>query len=78
MTIIPDQVVQFIEKIMRTWRVELTPGGKSLAKVKIHRGIFLGDAISPLLLVKDMVPLNHIIKLFAQNEKELEALIKKL
>ena len=32
---IPDQVVQFIEKTMETWRVELTAGGKSLADAKI-------------------------------------------
>ena len=31
---IPGQVIQFIEKTMQTWRVELTPGGKSLAEVK--------------------------------------------
>ena len=29
---IPDQVVQFIEKTMKTWRVELTAEGKSLAE----------------------------------------------
>ena len=26
---IPDQVVQFIEKTMETWREELTAGGKA-------------------------------------------------
>ena len=31
----PDQVVQFIEKTMQTWRVELTTGGKHFAEVKI-------------------------------------------
>ena len=57
---IPDQVVQFIEKIMKTWREELTAGKKSLAEVKIQRGIFQGDALSPLLFVIEMMPLNHI------------------
>ena len=57
---IPDQVKQFIKKTMQTWRVELTKGGKSLAEVKIQRDIFQGDALSPLLFVIAMMPLNHI------------------
>ena len=40
----PNHVVKFIVKIMQTWRVELSAGGKSLAEVKIQRGIFQGDA----------------------------------
>ena len=47
---IPDQVVQFIEKIMEIWRAKLTARGKSLEEVRIQRGIFQGDALSPLLL----------------------------
>ena len=42
---IPDQVVLFMEKTMETCRVELTAGGKSLAEVKIQRGLFQGDAL---------------------------------
>ena len=59
---IPDQLVQFIEKTMQNWIVELTAGGKSLAEIKIQRGIFLEDAQSPLILVIAMVPLNHILR----------------
>ena len=59
---IPNQVVQFIEKTMQTWRVELTAGGESLAEVKIQRGIFQGDALSPFLFVIAMIPLNHILR----------------
>ena len=54
-------VVQFIEKTIQIWRVELTAGGQSLAKVKIQRGIFQGDALSSLLFVIAMVPLKDII-----------------
>ena len=45
---IAHEVINFIEKTMKTiktWRVELTAGGKSLAETKIQRGIFLGDAL---------------------------------
>ena len=40
---IPHEVINFIEKTMKTWRVELTAGGRSLAETKMQRGIFQGD-----------------------------------
>ena len=59
---ISHEVINFIEKTMKTWRVELTAGGRSLAEAKIQTGIFQGDAQSPLLFVIAMVPLNHILR----------------
>ena len=47
---------------METWRVELTEGGRSLAEVKIQRGIFQGNALSPLLFIIAMMQLNNIIR----------------
>ena len=44
---ISQEVKNFIEKNMKTWRVELTAGGRSLAEIKIQRGIFQGDGQSP-------------------------------
>ena len=49
-------------KPMKTWRVELSAGGRSSAEAKIQRGIFQGDALSPLLFISAMMPLNHILK----------------
>ena len=46
---------------MKTWRVESTAGGKSLAEANIQRGIFQEDALSPLLFVIAIVLLNHIL-----------------
>ena len=57
---ISDEVLKFIEITMKKYRVELTVGVKSSAEMKINRGIFQGDAISPLLFVIAMMPLNHI------------------
>ena len=54
-----NQVILFI---MKTWIVELTAEGRSLAEVKIQRGIFPGDALLPLVFVIAMMPLNHILK----------------
>ena len=56
------EVINFIEKTMKNWRVELTVGGKSLAETKIQRGIFQGDGLSPLLSIIAMMPLNHILR----------------
>ena len=49
------------EKTMKTWKVELTAGGRSLAEVKIQRCIFQGDTLSPSLFIIAMMPLNHIL-----------------
>ena len=59
---IPNQVIQFIKNTMQTWRVELTVGEQRLAEVKIQRGIFQEDALSPLLFVIAMMPLNQILR----------------
>ena len=50
---------------MKNWRVELTAGRKSLTEIKIPRGIFKGDVLSPLLLVIAMMQLNCILKKYS-------------
>ena len=47
---------------MKTWRVELTAGGRRLAAAKIQSGIFQGDAPSPSLFIIAMMTLNHILR----------------
>ena len=59
---ISDEVINFIDKTMKTWRFELTAGGRGLAEAKIQNGIFQGDAPSPLLFIIAMMPLNHILR----------------
>ncbi len=39
---ISHEVIKFVDKTMKPWRVELTAGGRSLAEAKIQRGIFQG------------------------------------
>ena len=58
---ISDEVMNFIDKTMKTCRVELTAGGR-LAEAKIQRGTFQGDALSPLLFIIAMMSLNHILR----------------
>ena len=50
---------------MKTWKVELTAVGRSLAEAKIQ----LGDALSPLLLMIALAPLNHIHRKFTAGYK---------
>ena len=59
---ISDEVINFIEKTMNTWKVELTSAGRSLLVVKFRIGIFQSDALSPLLFIIAMIPLNHILR----------------
>ena len=55
-----DEVIKFIDNTVRNWRVELTAGGKSLTEMKIQRGIFQRDALSPFLFVIAIMPIKHI------------------
>ena len=59
---ISHEVIKFIEKTIKIWRVELTAGGTILAEAKIQRGIFQGDALSPILFIIAMMPLNPILR----------------
>ena len=59
---ISHEVITFIDKTMKTWSVELTAGGRSLAETKIQRRIFQGDGLSPLLFIFATMPLNHIFR----------------
>ena len=66
---ISHEVINFIEITIKAWRVELTAGGRSLTEAKVQRGIFQGDALSPLLFIIAMMPLNHILRKCAARNK---------
>ena len=54
---------------MISWRVEQAAEDKSLAEMKIQRNIFQGDALSPLLFVIVMMPLNRILRIQMKSGK---------
>ena len=47
---------------MKSWRVELTIGSDVLGEVKINRGIFQGDSLSPLLFIIALLSLTSILR----------------
>ena len=61
---ISHEVMKFIKQIMKTWRVELTAVGRSLAETKIQ-----GDTLSPLPFIIATMPLNHILRKCAAGYK---------
>ena len=59
-----DEVIKFISEATKNLKVGLKVGGRTLSEVKIQRGIFQGDALSPFLFVIAMMPLNYILRKF--------------
>jgi hypothetical protein len=57
---VADNVRRTLEKSMKTWRFE-SSGGETLGEVKIRRGIFQGDSLSPLLFVLTLVPMTMVL-----------------
>ena len=49
-------VRSFVNTSMKQWNTELTASNQRLGNVKIRRGIFQGDTLSPLLFVFVMIP----------------------
>ena len=47
---------------MKKWKVQLDAGHKVLGDVKVKRGIFQGDSLSPLLFVVYLIPMSLILR----------------
>ena len=54
--------MSFLNQSMDHWNTELTSGQNILGNVKIRRGIFQGDSLSPFLFVLVMIPLSLILR----------------
>jgi len=59
---IAKNVKQLLRNSMKKWETELTSSGESLGQVKIKRGIFQGDSLSPLLFVLCLIPMSSILR----------------
>ena len=58
----PNNITQMLKGSMENWRVNLTANSKNLGEVKISRGIFQGDSLSPLLFVMALIPLSNLLR----------------
>ena len=59
---VAGNVTRVLGKSMDKWCTELTSCGRPLGKVKIRRGIFQGDSLSPLLFVMALIPLTLVLR----------------
>ena len=59
---IANNIQDFLNNSMKSWKLELNASGKTLGEVDIRRGIFQGDSLSPLLFVLCMVPLTWLLR----------------
>ena len=59
---VSEEIRRVVKESMKFWKVELTYGNDMLGEVKIERGIFQGDSLSPLLFVIVLIPLTHILR----------------
>ena len=62
---ITNQIVNFIARTRGKWRVEQAFGRPTLAVIKIQRGIFQGNSLSPLLFCNS----NDAIQLYKEMAK---------
>ena len=59
---VADNLKTLIGKSMDSWNTDLTANGEKIGNIKIKRGIFQGDSLSPLLFVIALIPLSLILR----------------
>ena len=59
---INEKITTMIQYSMQHWKTTLTCEKEELGDIQIRRGIFQGDALSPLLFCLTMNPLSHILR----------------
>ena len=59
---VPSNMISLLENSMDTWRTDLTSSKNIFGEVRIKRGIFQGDSLSPLLFVLALIPLSLILR----------------
>ena len=57
-----ENTIKFLKNTMTHWKTILTSSGTKLAEVNIKRGIFQGDALSPLLFITALIPMTRVLE----------------
>ena len=63
---IDRKIINLVQQSVGSWNTSLTSGAKHVANIKIKRGIFQGDALSPLLFCVAINPINYILRYVKQ------------
>ena len=59
---VAENIKSFLVNSMEKWKVMLFSGNSEFGEVKIKRGIFQGDSLSPLVFVLALIPLSLILR----------------
>ena len=66
----PTKSYSLLKGPYKPWRAELKAGRLSFVEVRVKRGIFQGDTLSPLIFVRAMMLLNQIIRKYTAGYKQ--------
>lgn len=59
---VAENIKLLLKGNMKTWKTQLVANSEPIGEIKIKRGIFQGDSLSPLLFVIAMLPLTGILR----------------
>ena len=59
---VAENIKSLLVNSMEKWKVMLCSGNSELGEVKIKRGIFQEDSLSPLVFVLALIPLSSILR----------------
>ena len=59
---VDHKIINLVQQSMGSWNTALTSGDKHLANIKIKKGIFQGDALSPRVFCVAINPLSYMLR----------------